>query len=584
MMRKRLPNMSHGCQVLGALLMVLAASGRLSAQSKDAASVAAKFVDHSLLIAPEYPCTWPTAPFPRFQLIRERTIGPDSPYNVDSLLIDGNTGTQLDVPPHSVARPDLKREKSGPLGLAYTDKIEAWQFGGEACVIDVRDLLDQAPKGVSPLVTPAHVERFEKQHRRVRYGDVVLFRSDYSDKFYRPLPEGRRFIADALDRKAPGYPDPNPECMELLGARGVLTLGTDSASMGPLPDLAEPTHYAGLKHGMIWTEGATNLGALPSTGAFYCMLGPKHQGAPYSEGRAFSIVGGELPKQLIDATKHKRVVDLSPTLAPNLPLTSPGIGTGQHRQTYLKVDFLYSEYLDLWHHTHWMDAMAGTHLVPPAFALPPPGVKPEYAPEVRGWLEEYEKQYGARGTSSMTTEKVPLEWTCGQVRVIDVRPLVGTTKQRDWPTSPEITPAQIKAFEQQQGALQSGDVVLFFTGHLDKYFHPQPDHQGVWSDPLLGKSEGWPAPGPDAIVYLKSKGIRCLGTDAPDLGGVDPKRALMTYWALGSREMVGVEFLHNFGKLNSRGYFLFAPVKIRDCHGGPGRAIVLLEQAPKTNK
>ena len=23
------------------------------------------------------------------------------------------------------------------------------------------------------------------------------------------------------------------------------------------------------------------------------------------------------------------------------------------------------------------------------------------------------------------------------------------------------------------------------------------------------------------------------------------------------------------------GYFLFAPLKIRDCHGGPGRAIVL---------
>ena len=43
-----------------------------------------------------------------------------------------------------------------------------------------------------------------------------------------------------------------------------MTLGTDSASMGPLPDLAEPTHYAGLKHGMIWTEGATNLGALPA--------------------------------------------------------------------------------------------------------------------------------------------------------------------------------------------------------------------------------------------------------------------------------------------------------------------------------
>ena len=93
-----------------------------------------RFIDHSLLVAPEYPATWPSAPFPRFQITHQRTIGPDSAYNIDVLLIDGNTATQLDVPPHSVARPDLKRPKSGPLGLAYTDKIEAWQFGGEACV------------------------------------------------------------------------------------------------------------------------------------------------------------------------------------------------------------------------------------------------------------------------------------------------------------------------------------------------------------------------------------------------------------------------------------------------------------------
>ncbi len=121
---------------------------------------------------------------------------------------------------------------------------------------------------------------------------------------------------------------------------------------------------------MIWTEGATRLGELPPTGAFYCLLGPKHEGGPYGEGRAFSIVGGELPKKLIDACRNKRAVDLSPTLSPKLPLTSPGIGTGNHRQTYLKIDFLYSEYLDMWHHGHLMDSMAGTHLVPPAYALP----------------------------------------------------------------------------------------------------------------------------------------------------------------------------------------------------------------------
>ena len=51
----------------------------------------------------------------------------------------------------------------------------------------------------------------------------------------------------------------------------------------------------------------------------------------------------------------------------------------------------------------------------------------------------------------------------------------------------------------------------------------------------------------------------------------------MTYWALGSHGMVGVEFLHNLDSIpqNEDAWFLFAAVKIRDCHGGPGRAIVL---------
>lgn len=552
----------------------LGMAGALAQETKPGLAQS-RFVDHSLLIAPEYPCTWPSFPFPRFQLTHQRTIGRDSAYNIDALLIDGNTGTQLDVPPHSVARPELKREKSGPLGLAYTDKIEAWQFGGEACVVDVRDLLDQAPKGVSPLVKAEHVLRFENQHRRLRFGDVALFRSDYSDKYYRPFPDGSRFIADVLDRKAPGYPDPDPDCMEFLASRGVMALGTDSASMGPLPDLAEPTHYAGLKHGMIWTEGATNLGALPPLGAFYCVLAPKHEGGPYSEARAFSIVGGALPRQLIESCKHKRVVDLSPTLSTRMPVTSPGIGTGQHRQVYLKVDFLYADSLDMWHHAHLMDAMAGTHLVPPAFALPVDGTHVAYSTEVRGWLEDYERKYGRRGTSAMTTDKVPLSWTCGRVRVIDVRSLVGTTAQASWPASPEITPAHIQAAERTQGGLEPGEIVVFHTGHLDRHLRPQPQGSGVWSDPLTGKSEGWPAPGPDTIVYLKSKGIRCVATDAPDLGGVKPKQALMTYWALGSREMVAVEFLQNVSQIPVGGYFLFAALKIRDCHGGPGRAIVL---------
>ena len=72
--------------------------------------------------------------------------------------------------------------------------------------------------------------------------------------------------------------------MEYLASRKVMALATDSASMGPLPDLAEPTHLAGLKYGMIWTESGTGFGELPATGAFYCILSPKHADGPYAKG------------------------------------------------------------------------------------------------------------------------------------------------------------------------------------------------------------------------------------------------------------------------------------------------------------
>jgi kynurenine formamidase len=220
--------------------------------------------------------------------------------------------------------------------------------------------------------------------------------------------------------------------------------------------------------------------------------------------------------------------------------------------------------------------MTGTHLVPPSYALPADNKPIPYAPQVRGWLEEYEEKYGRRGSSTMTTEQVPIEWTCGEARVIDVRTSIGSTQQVRWPASPEITVDQIKAFEQKSGDLKSGDVVIFQTGYNDAYLRPQPADTRMWLQPLQGKAEGWPAPGPDAILYLKSKGIRCVASDAPDLGGVDPKRALMTYWALGSLEMVGVEFLVNIDKIPAQGaYFMFAAVKVRNCNGGPGRAIVL---------
>ena len=566
----------HNWFLAAAVCMILLV-GRcavIAAESADPSP--AKVIDLSLLVASGYPGPWPAPGFPPFHINHYLQIGPLSAYNSDILALDGNTGTQLDVPTHSVPHPDTGLPNAGPYGRVFTDKVPAWQFGGEACVIDCRDLRDGKSNGRSELITKDRVIAWEKQHRPLGPGDVVLFYSGYTNKYFQPLPAGRRFLNEPVEGSTPAWPDPDPDCMEYLASRKVMTLGTDSASMGPLPDLAEPTHLAGLKYGMIWTESATGLDQLPTTGAFYCMLGPKHADCPYSEGRALAIVGDPLAKRLIESARKKQVADLSVVLSTDLPVSWPGRGAGNHRQNYLKVPLFLATNLGIYHTTHMLDANTGTHLIPPAYALPPAGFdNRNYAPDIQAWLAEYEQKHGPRGTSDITAEKVPLEQTCGWARVIDVKHRIGTTSQSSWPQSPEITVADIQHYEKQDGPLQPKEIVVFSSGYDDTYFKTLPRGLACMSEPLEGKREGWPAPGAEAILYLASKGIRCVATDGPTLGGAEPKRALATYWALGSKGMVGVEFLIGVSKLPKQAYFIFAPVKVRDCHGGPGRAIAL---------
>ena len=230
-----------------------------------------QFVNLSLLVASDFPCIWPNL-FPPFHINHYLRIGPLSPYNSDILTLDENTGTQFDAPAHGPV--------PGQTALITPDRVPIWQFVGEACVIDVSHLLDDARKGHSPLILKKHILAWEKAHRPLGAGDVVLFRSGYSDRYYLPLPAGRRFVADPVEGKSPAWPDPVPEAMDYLGSRGVMTAGPTARVWGRYPPpLGSETHAAGLQYGMIWAEGVTALGKLPDTGAFYGQLPPKHRGA-----------------------------------------------------------------------------------------------------------------------------------------------------------------------------------------------------------------------------------------------------------------------------------------------------------------
>lgn len=553
--------------------LLLAAPGEAQVSSADVK-------DLTLVVARDLPCVWPVGMTP-LAVVPTRTIGL-SPYHRDLLVIDEHTGTQWDAPAHFVPPPDSGLPGAGPNGLITGEKVPVWQFCGEACVIDVTAHCDDAPAGSSFLIGPEFVKDWEAKHRPLRFGDVVLFRSDYTDRYYRAFPAGERFVSDALAKKSPGWPAPKPETMAYLADKGVLTLGLDGASMGPLPDLAVATHQAGGKRGMIWTECATNLGSLPTTGAFYAMLAAKHAGGSGGEVRCVAITEPKLAAKLIDSARGKRVVDLSVTLQEDVPITWPGYGPGEEASRYVSktLNAFSTTRGPYFAMTHLLDSFAGTHVVLPGYSLPRPGFDDQqYAAPIRELLKKYASQFGPRGTSALTTDQAPLEQMMGTAHVIDVRSLVGTTKEADWPASPRITLDLIRKHEARGRPIQRGEVVIFSSGYTDDHFQPLPDAptlDRLFAAPLAGKAEGWPAPTPEVIAYLADKGVRCIGTDGPTLGGVDRENALFVNWLAASRGIFAVEFLTNVADLRDKdAFFLFAPIKIEGTRGGYGRAIAL---------
>jgi hypothetical protein len=61
------------------------------------------------------------------------------------------------------------------------------------------------------------VQDWEAKNGALKAGEVVLFYSEYSDKYYKPFPEGNRLAFDPLILGTkPGWPAPSPETIEYL--------------------------------------------------------------------------------------------------------------------------------------------------------------------------------------------------------------------------------------------------------------------------------------------------------------------------------------------------------------------------------
>jgi kynurenine formamidase len=541
--------------------------------------------DLSLTVAPDLPCVWPVGMTP-LAVVPTATFGRAGRHR-DMLVIDEHTGTQWDAPAHFVPPPGSGLAGAGPMGLVTGEKVPAWQFCGEGCVIDLAKHRDAAAAGESFLIGPEHVREWELAHRPLGPGDVVCFRTGYTDAYYKPFPAGERFVADVLRKKAPGWAAPRPETMTYLADRGVTTLAVDGASMGPVPNLAVATHQAGGSRGMIWVECATNLGSLPDTGSFVAILAAKHAGGSGGECRMIAITEPKLAATLVARAKARAVVDLSVTLDEHLPVVWPGWSPGEEGARYVakELNAFSKERGPFFALGHLFDSFAGTHVVLPSFALPSDRAEIDAAePRVREAVAAYERRHGPLGTSAARTAAADLGSMMGPTHVIDVRSLVGTAAHVEGrPRSPLVT----REFLERHGKerpFRPGEVVLFFSGHTDGKLRPMPaapDVDACFAMPLAGKAEGWPAVAAEAVAFLADRGIRCVGTDGPTLGGVDPAASLEIDWLAGSRGLLVVEMLTNLGAIADReAFFVFAPIKIAGTRGGYGRAVALAANAP----
>lgn len=184
----------------------------------------------------------------------------------DATLSPPSTNLRVELTPHlrgpgpghwqaSIARLSLHTGAhiDSPLHV-YRDGITTAEIGldqvmGEALIVDLSFV--SATQGIS-------IDDLKRGGAdAVKPGDIVLLRTDWTDKMYGKWPE--------YFTQSPFFP---PESAEWLVAKGPKSIGFDffEEYCARLPDFTSedfPMHRVILGAGIVIMEGLTNLGALP---------------------------------------------------------------------------------------------------------------------------------------------------------------------------------------------------------------------------------------------------------------------------------------------------------------------------------
>jgi kynurenine formamidase len=284
----------------------------MSNHSDPAAAVLAglrglRLVDLTLTIAEDLPAAWAThIPFQAkaWNWFRDEEAGPSrllsgcGPYFTRWLLLDEHIGTHFDAPSHFIPPASVPSGPSDGLGPGATipagaeatsaEQIGLGQLAGRAAVIRAPWARYPAAPGTSGVIGTDVIEAWERRHRRLGPGDVVLFASGW-DEHYTAATRDRYCQDVIVTGRSPGWPAPSVEVMDLFVDRGIRCAGTDAPSMGPAEN-GQAVHVAGLGRGMVFVEGLTGLDEVPDDGALFAFFPIKVLGGSGAPGRAIALV------------------------------------------------------------------------------------------------------------------------------------------------------------------------------------------------------------------------------------------------------------------------------------------------------
>jgi kynurenine formamidase len=171
-----------------------------------------------------------------------------------------------------------------------------------------------------------------------------------------------------------------------------------------------------------------------------------------------------------------------------------------------------------------------------------------------------------------TAEQIPLDRLIGSAVVVDV------SKQSAANADYQVTVADLTAWEQANGQLEPGMIVLLRTGYSQRW----PDAQTYLGTAERGAAAvaklHFPGLHPDAATFLADqRKIKAIGIDTASID-YGQSTGFETHRILCERNIPGFENLTALDQLPARGATVYAlPMKIKGGSGGPLRAIAMVK-------